>query len=596
MANTSISLINLDFDTLKASFKEYLKSQPIFKDYDFEGSNLSTLLDIITHNTYLNLFYLNMSNNEWFLDSAKLMESVMSNVKDLNYLPRSFRSAVANVDIVISSNDANKTSVVIPKGTSFTSRLGSNNYTFTTDQNIIATKTNSGFRANNVEIFEGPYISETFVMNYSDTNQFILQNFNVDTTSINVTVVEDMGNSVLPYKQATSLFGYDSKSRIFFIQPSGANKYEVIFGDGVIGRKPKDNSTILVEYRISSGELPNGLREFVTDGAIDGETDIEILTNSPASSGAVKESIEEIKYNAPRAFTVQERAVQEDDYETLLKTNFPEINVVSAYGGELEDPPRFGKVMIAVDLKETDGLPLSKISTYKKFLKQRSSLSIDPVFINSAYMYIRVVSNVKYNINLTTLNPNDIKMFALSAVMDYSNKNLDDFKTVMRYSRLTRAIDDSHDSIISNETEVYAIKHVSPLFNRPQNIDIKFDLPLYIRAAITTDNHTIEGDSIISSNIFYLDGETCQLEDNGNGIVRIMAIQNDKHVFVKNVGTVNYDTGLIQLINFGLNSIEGSNVLKVYAKPRSNDIYSNKNVILAILEEDVIVNVQQVRE
>ena len=261
-SNSSVTLVNLDVAALKETFKTYLKSQDIFKDYDFDGSNISRILDVMGYNTYLQAFYLNMVGNEMFLDSAKMLESVMSHAKELNYLPRSFRSAVANVDIFIQSNNLNKTSIVVPKGTSFTARSASETYTFSVPENIVAVKVDGGFLVENTEIYEGPYITESFPVNYAAATRYILQNFNVDTRSITVTVIEDSGASIIEYKQSTTLFGLTNASKVYFVQPSGSNKYEVVFGDGVIGRKPKDNSIVFIEYRVSNGELPNGLREF----------------------------------------------------------------------------------------------------------------------------------------------------------------------------------------------------------------------------------------------------------------------------------------------------------------------------------------------
>lgn len=596
MANSSISLVNLDMDALQETFKTYLKSQDAFKDYDFDGSNISRILNLLAFNTNMNAFYLNMVGNEMFMDSSKMIESVMSHSKELNYLPRSFRSAVANVDIFIASTDQNKTSIVVPKGTSFTSRSASDTYTFTVPENAIAVKTDGGFILENTEIFEGPYITESFPVNYQVNTRYILQNFNVDTRSVTVTVVEDSGASVITYKQSTTLFGLNASSKIFFIQPSGSNKYEIVFGDGVIGRKPKDNSIVFVEYRVSNGELPNGLRQFSADGTIGGETTIRVSTVTPAYGGAVRESLEEIKYNAPRAFTTQERAVTTEDYETLLKQNFPEINVVSAYGGEDADPPQYGKVFISLDLEELDGLPKSKVDTYKKFLKARSPLSIDPVFVEPEYLYTYINSIVKYNINTTTLSSNDIKLLAISSVLAYNDENLDDFKATLRYSRLSEALDNSHPSNISNETEILALKYIAPRVGVFQNMKFSFNLPLYNYFPQFATTHNVSEDKVVSSSHFIVEnGEICTFEDDGKGVLRLVSVSGDTHNVIKTVGTVNYETGVVELTNFKPVNLLG-NQIKVYAKPKSSDIYSTTNSILSILEQDINITVEQLKE
>ena len=263
-ANTSIVLNSVDFDTLKNTLKSYLRSQDRFQDYDFDGSNLNVLLDILSINTFHNAFYLNMVGNEMFMDTAQLRDSVVSHAKDLNYTPRSFRSSQANVNIEVTSNNLNKRSLLIPKGTSFTSNFGSKNYTFTVGENILITdytineNTSVTFYGNNIALYEGYYISDTFVYSYSNPTRLILSNKNVDISSLSVTVIEDGGSSVKTYNRALSLFDLTTTSRVFFIQGAENDNYEVIFGDGVSGRRPKDNSTILIEYRICNGELPNG--------------------------------------------------------------------------------------------------------------------------------------------------------------------------------------------------------------------------------------------------------------------------------------------------------------------------------------------------
>lgn len=595
-ANSSITLVNLDVQDLEETLKTFLKAQPIFRDYDFEGSNINVLLNLLAYNTHLLSFYLNMVGNEMFIDSAQLIESVHSHSKELNYLPRSFRSAVANVDIFIASTDQNKTSIVVPKGTSFTARSGSESYTFTVPENQIAVKTDGGFILDNTEIFEGPYIQESFPVNYDVATRYILQNFNVDTRSITVTVIEDSGSSVITYKQSTTLFGLNASSKVFFIQPSGSNKYEIVFGDGVIGRRPKDNSLVIVEYRISNGELPNGLREFFPDSSIGGETNITVNTVTAAYGGAIRESIDEIKYNAPRAFRTQERAVTTDDYETLLKQNFPEINVVSAFGGEEADPPQYGKVFVSVDLNDLDGLPKSKIDIYKKFLKSRSPLSINPEFIEPEYLYIRTETNVKYNLNTTTLADSDIKMLTVSAILNYNNTNLNDFKSTMRYSRLVEAIDDCHPSIISNETDVFAIKQIVPRLNVFQNLKFSFGIPLYDKLSHSETTHNSNEDrTIFSSNFVNEFGNICFIEDDGKGVLRMIVSEANQQISLKVIGTVDYHTGVIELNNFKASNLLG-NEIKIYAKPKSKDIFSSTNSILSILEEDIIVSVEQLKE
>jgi hypothetical protein len=293
-ANGSINLVNLDFETLKESFKVYLGSQTAFKDYDLSGSNVNVLLDVLSYNTYINSFYLNMVASEMFLDTAQLRASVISHAKELNYTPRSFRSARATVNIAITPLNPNGiTAVTIPRGTSFTSKVGSNTHTFSTSDNILITGATAGtFTAANVEIYEGSLVTDTFVYNSTSSEQrFILQNPTVDTTSIRLYVTEDNGSSVLVYNQANSYIGLTSSSKTFFVQAADNDLYEIVFGNGYQGRAPKHGSLISAVYRVGNGELPNGCSIFSSDDAIDGHTNVQVTTLVTASGGAIYENL-----------------------------------------------------------------------------------------------------------------------------------------------------------------------------------------------------------------------------------------------------------------------------------------------------------------
>ena len=568
--NTSISLTSLDFSTLKNNLKNYLSSQVIFKDYEWEGSNINVLLDILTYNTYQNSFYLNMVAGEMFLDSAQMRDSVVSHAKELNYAPGSFTSAEAVINLIITSSDATKTSLTIPKGTEFTARVGANNFVFTTaDNNVVQ---GAGiFTLNNLTLYEGRYITETF--NTTDSaNSFTLSNENVDTNSISVTVIEDSGSTILTYSKAVSLFGLDDTSEVFFVQGAG-DQYQVFFGDGVIGRSPKLNSVVAIEYRLSSGELPNGAKVFKSSALIDGESAIVTQTTQAAQRGSIAETIDSIKFNAPRHFTTQERAVSAEDYENLLKINFSEVNAVSAFGGEDQVPPVYGKVFIAVDIKDIDGLPDSKKQEYYSFLKARSPLSIDPVFVDPVYLYIEVTSQVNYNINVTALSPNDIKTYVVSAILDYANLNLDNFNKILRCSKLTTSIDNSDVSVVSNSTTIRVIQELDLVALIKSNASLNYGFA--INPGIVTQT-------------FQYKGRDATLVDNA-GVVSIVTSLDSL-----NVGTINYTTGVIDIKSF--EGITSTNVLRVSVSPVNNDISSNTNTIINILDSDIILNIISVRE
>jgi hypothetical protein len=594
-SNTSINLVNLDFANLKESFKTYLKSQDLFKDYDFEGSNINVLLDVLSYNTYMNSFYLNMVGNEMFLDSAQLRESVISRAKELNYTPRSFKSARATVTLTIQT-DGSVASVIMPKGTTFTSRIGSNSFTFSTDENRVISGANSTFVSDEIVIYEGQYVNDTFNVNNSDASQrFVLSNPTIDTDSLTVTVIEDNGTEILTYLRATSLFDKQANSQIFFVQGAENEKYEILFGDGVLGRKPKDNSVVVCEYRICKGELPNGSFKFSSDGAISGFSNVVVSTVSAAAQGAIHESIESVKFNAPRYFTTQERAVTAEDYRNLLILNFPEINAVSVYGGEEAVPPVFGKVFIAVDLKNVDGIPDIRKQQYYNFIKPRASLSIDPVFIDPDFMYVSIDSTVRYNLNTTALNSESIKELIISAIKSFNTTYLDDFNTTLRYSSLVRAIDTVDRSILSNDTIIRPIRVVLPDVGVDKSYDIDFAQELENDFADLEKIYPSNYISTIESTNFVVQNKLVNLKDDGKGNITTITLDGTNNVVVNTVGTVDYKTGKVQLKRLNITEYTGSGI-KIFARTKRKDISSLLRTILTIKDEDVRINIVSERE
>ena len=594
-ANTSINLVNLDFTSLKDSLKTYLKTQNIFKDYDFEGSNINVLLDVLSYNTYMNTFYLNMIGNEMFLDSAQLRESVISRAKELNYTPRSFKSARATVTLTIQTT-GNTSSITMPKGTTFNSRIGSNTFTFSTDENKVISGANSTFVSDEFVIYEGQYVNDTFTVNNSDASQrFVLSNPTIDTDSLTVTVIEDNGAEILSYLRATSLFDKQANSQIFFVQGAENDKYEVLFGDGVLGRKPKDNSVVVCEYRISKGELPNGAFKFTSDGAIQGFSNVVVTTVSAAAQGAIHETIESVKFNAPRYFTTQERAITAEDYRNLLLLNFPEINAISVYGGEEAVPPVYGKVFIAVDLKNVDGVPDIRKQQYYNFIKPRASLSIDPVFIDPDFMYVSIDSTVRYNLNTTALNSESIKELILTTIRDFNGTYLDDFNTTLRYSSLVKTIDATDRSILSNDTTIRPIRLVLPETGIEKNYDIDFAQELENNFADLQTNHPGNYLSTIESTNFVVQNKLVSLEDDGKGKIRTVTLDGTTHVVVNEVGTVDYKTGKVQLKRLNITEYTG-NGIKIFARTKRKDISSLLRTILTIKDEDIHINIVSERE
>ena len=556
MANNSINLVDLDHNTLKQGFISYLRNQEQFKDYDFNGSNMSVILDILAHNTFKNAFFLNMVTSESFLDSAQLENSILSHAKELNYTPRSKRSATATVNVTFEANGANQP-YLIPKGSSFTSVVKNDLYIFSTVENISVSSANNTFSFD-AELYEGSYFNDTYIFNGSlEFPKFRITNKDIDTTSLTVVVYEDNAEIGENYQLATTLLGLNENSKVFFLQASQNGYYEVIFGDNILGRQPKNNSVIQLDYRVSKGAFPNGARVFSinfdpTNPHDELVGDIEIVTKSIALNGADEESMESVKFYAPRHFQVQERAVTTNDYEILLKTQFPEINVISVYGGEEVSPPRFGKVFVSVDISNVDGLPDSKKIEYANFLKTRSPLSIDPIFTEPDYLYYNISTLVRYNLNVTANSTERIRTLVTNSIITYNNTNLNDFKSTLRYSKLTQAIDNSDTSIISNQTDIFAYKKINPILGTSQNIDVDFGFSIFetdyvvdSQTSTTSASHKIKTTRSIYSSPFNFGGSLCILEDDGNGNIRIVRSVGDTHFVVSNAGTV--DLSLIHI-------------------------------------------------
>lgn len=595
MANTSISLIDLDFNGLKDSLKSHLRSQDRFKDYDFDGSNISTLLDVLTYNTYLNVFYLNMVASEMFLDTAQSKDSIVSHAKELNYLPRSFRSSTASVNIKITPSTT-VSSVVIPKGTGFTSRIGSNTFNFVTGEAIaITTSSNGSFYANNTLLYEGAYVTDSFVKNESNTSQrFILSNPNIDTSSLQITILENSGADQYDYVQAFSLFGYGSNSNIFFVQPAENELYEIVFGDNIIGRTPKSGALVDVSYRISTGELSNGAENFVNNSNIDGHSNVSVTLVSAAVNGSVSESVESIKFNSTRNFQAQERAITEEDYRTLLLREFPEIQAISVYGGEKVDPPQYGKVFIAIDISNADGIPQLNKDLYNSYLKNKVPLSVTTEFVDPNIVYMRVVSSVKYNVNITTLAENDIKNKVIGSIVDYNTKELNDFNSEFSYSTFLARIDGSDPSIISNFTQINPFIRIVPIVNTNNSYVLNFNNAI-LKTSPGDSTHAIDTDKGVFSSTFTYGGVTCMIEDDGNGSLRIVKISSIEHIEVKKIGTVDYTTGRIDIVNFDPSSYTGAGV-DIFIKPVIFDFVTSKNDILVINPRDIFVSLTPVRK
>lgn len=595
MANTNIDLVGLDFSSLKNNLKSFLKNNTQFKDIDYDGANINVLLDVLAYNTYLNGFYTNMVASEMFLDSAQLRDSVISHAKELNYVPRSFNSAKAQITVDITPSSS-VSSVVVPQYTSFTSRVGSNTYTFSTIDSQVITTANNGVYSMTVDVYEGLPTTETFVVNSANTKQrFVISNPTIDISSLIVTVYEDGGQTIIPYTKADNISGITATSAVYFTQGAENQQYEIVFGDNIFGRTPKDGSTAVVKYRAASGELSNGASTFVVDGAIDGHTNISVTTNVIASGGAVSETIESVRFNAPRAFQAQDRAITVSDYETLLTNRFSDIQAISVYGGEDLDPPQFGKVFISVDLFNVFGALETRKNEFAKYIQDKTPLTIGVVFVDPVLMYAKVTSNIFYDINNTTKTTSDIKTAVQAAISSYSLSELENFKRTLYYSALTKTIDAADASIVGNDTTVSIAVRLVPQTNKDYTFVVETHNELSSETGPRVDVAEVHYGHTLTSTDFTYNGSQCLLVDDTLGNVYIAAQQVSYIVPLVKVGTIDYITGKLQVSHFNISNFQG-NYLEIYLTPKSKNIQGFKNVILAIDPVDVTVNVTGIKK
>ena len=473
-ANSSLNLASLDFDTLKQNFKTFLASQSVFKDYNFEGSNINVLLDVMAYNSYLNSFYLNMVASEMFLDSAQKYDSMVSHAKELNYVPSSNRSSAADISFSLETSGLSG-SLTIPKETKFVGTNSNGSFTFTTDQTTSWSSSNSTYAIANLQVYEGIYFQDTYLIDYNqEAQKFIISNPDIDTSSLTVTVVEDNGQTNTNFTQKTTLFGLKSDSEIFFLQAAQNNKYEIVFGDNLFGRYPKNSALVIANYRVSKGSDADGVSSFtladnldlVNNGSIN--PPLNIVVNTDSVGGALQEDIESIRYHSPRYFATQQRAVATDDFASLILSEFGGvINDVNVYGGETLTIPQYGRVVVNVQPKSGINVPDYIKSQISNYLLNYVSLPTRVILGDPEYFYCKVSANVQYDSTKTTLFSQDIKTKVIQSITEFSNTTLQAFNSDLRYSKLVSMIDSADASITSNDTNIKMIKRLAPLLNYP---------------------------------------------------------------------------------------------------------------------------------
>ena len=586
---------NLDFNDLRTQIKDYLRSSSDFTDFNFEGSNFSVLIDLLAYNSYITAFNTNMTVNEVFLDSATLRENVVALARNIGYTPRSVRSARARVAFnIILTDSTDVRTVTLKAGQVAQGGLTDTSYIYSIPEDFTTLVDSQGQATfENLEIYEGIFVKNTFTVDSSIPNQrFILPNANIDTTTVRVTVKTNVTEQYTLY---TDILNVDSNSRLFLLEEVTDQRYEVRFGDGILGKKPSSGSTIEVSYIVSGGREGNGAVNFTFSGILKDNNANPITsglsalrTISAAQNGDDIETLDSIKYLAPRVYSSQFRAVTAADYKGLIPYIFTNIDSVTAYGGEELDPPEYGKVFISIKPRGANTLSQITKEEISRSLKQYSIAGIKPELIDLKYLFVEFDTTIYYNKNQTS-DVSLIRTKVLNTLTTYSrSSDTNNFGGRVKYSKINALIDDTDQAITSNITKVRMRRDVSPAFNTFATYEICFGNKVYIKKdgySIKSSGFKISG---VNDTLYMGDIAT----DNSTGRVFFFKLVNNIPSIVKiNAGTIDYVKGeiLLDVVNITSTTLN-NNVIEVEAVPESNDIIGLKDLYLQIDVGNSVVN------
>lgn len=586
--NNNIKTTDLDFDQIKENIKEFLRGQEKFSDYNFDGSAMSIFLDVLAYNTHYNALYTNLAINEMFLDSAVKYSSVVSLAKTLGYTAKSVTSSRAKVNVEITTNSSDQT-LVIPKGTVFSGSTGDNSFDFITDsdyyaQNISGTNLSGKYRFIDMTLIEGKQMTKRYLNDLS--SEFVVPSKSADISTLSVKVQDtEYSSNYVAYGPVESVLTLTGDSKVFFVKQREDLYYEVYFGNGTIGSAIQSGNIVHLSYILSSGEVSNSARSFSykTGITFDYNT-ITVETVSSAFGGADIEEIESVRYNAPRAFGAQNRAVTSEDYKNILLNNFPTIESITVWGGQEQSPPVYGKVFISAKPKGALSFTTSEKEDIVNFLtNSKGVISISPVMVDPKFVKLELTTNVYYNKNTTRRSVGEIKSIILSSLVDYS-ASLGKFGNSFRHSKVLTLINGADDSITSNITTLRLRVGVSPYYNKNVKYDVLIGNPIYQNS----------GQSSFYSTRFYINSNTvtnrCYLKDDGLGNVNLYSEDSDGvPSFIKTVGSVEYSKGRIIVKEVSIKGLY-DDTLEFVVIPLSNDVIPTREYILQMPESLISVN------
>ena len=582
MTNKRINIAELEYLGIRENLKEFLRGQDQFKDYDFEGSNLAILLDLLAYNTHYNAMYMNMALNEAFLDSASRRSSVVSHATALGYMPRSFRAARTIIEFAVKNTLTPQFAgsyLTLPKYSLFSGVKDGIRYSFYTKEDI-SSLYNPGTQAyefTNVEVLEGSPLKQAFI--YNQKNAFRLENTNVDTSTLVVRVQKSPSSTNFEnFHLASNYSSLDGSSPVYFIREIDGF-YEISFGDGLLGKQLSNGNVINVEYFVCSGESPNGIRLLQYDGSYLGGTVVGLSLQYAVSGGRDQEDIEQIRFNAPNVYAAQNRIVTAQDYQSLILSKVPAIEDVSVWGGENNNPPVYGKVFISPKTVTGRTLTYNEQQTIiNTVLEDYKLISIIPEFVNPEYLEVLLDLVVYYDQTITNKTPDQLKSDIIAELIKYDNNELQRFNRILRSSAISRLCEGIDQSILSSAIRSKIRRKFTPLYNLNSNYNINIGNPLF-SGTIQSTGFYISG----KSNVYYF-------ADDGKGNIETYYLNNGIKTDAKISGSVNYETGLITLTDLNINRLADS-FLYIFATPNTPDIVSVANQIVLIDFDSLKVNV-----
>jgi hypothetical protein len=595
MATTKrLSVTEFDFDEVKDNLKVFMRNQTEFKDYDFEGSGLSALLDVLAYNTHYLGFNANMLANEMFLDSSQLRSSVVSHAKTLGYTTRSARAAQAVINVYLNTTD---TSATMTAGTVFTASIGDTSYQFVTIQDTISTNIGSVIPFNNLSVYEGSFVSTRYTTDTQNVEQrFLINDARADTTTLTVKVQNSSTDSITAtYTLATDIAALTSTSNVYFLQEVEDGKFEIYFGDDILGNAVVDGNIIILNYVVTNKGVANSASTFTNSAAIDGISSVNVSTVSASAGGSEPETIQSIKYNAPLDYASQGRCVTAEDYKTYVKQLFPNTQAVSVWGGEngsynsstgVSDIAEYGKVFISV--KSTTGLNLNEVQKAQLVtdLASYTVASITPVVVDPETLNLILNVNFKYDSNATTSSKESLETLVSNTISSYNTNYLKVFNSIFRHSQFTSLVDNTDNSILSNITTVSLGSFYTPNTTGSFSFTIQFGNSLFNPHS----GHNAAAGGIIASTGFYIQDNTNEMffDDDGAGNLRIYYLVSGVRTYHSETsGTVNYVTGLVSVNPVYITSVSNvdnnaSTAIRLTASPSSTDIVGKRNQIIEI--------------